>query len=581
MKNFSDELIEEIKLNNDILDVVSDYVKLTRKGKDYFGLCPFHQEKTASFSVVPGKGIYYCFGCHSGGSVIQFIMNIENLNYIEALEHLAKKAGISIPQELDAKYSETNRKKEILLGINKIAAHYYFDRLKTNKEAMGYLSARKIKSEAITRFGLGYADDRRDGIFELLKKEGFGIEEINESGLVTRNDNGSYTDKFRNRIIFPIFDVYGNVLAFGGRVLDSSQPKYLNSPETVVYKKGKHLYGLNFAKKTQRDFFIIVEGYVDVVVMYQEGYDCVTASLGTALTTDQARLINRYNKKIILAYDSDDAGKAASLRALDIFSKLGAEPAIIVLPDSKDPDEYIKKHGTRKFQELVSSSKTPVEFKVDLIKDKYSSDTTQDKTELFRELIKVLSEIDDMTQVDMYAAKYSKELHITKDAIINDVNRRKGGSEDKSFISVKKEKDSVDLEKRNEYELLILLLYFNHKTSKDKIEEYFSASNDTDPVIRRVYELIFSSSRDIMFADILEQLDGKYISSVIKMNEKVENIDNKEKAFNDFVIQLLKIKLEAIRKRIRENGNILSKENKEIMVECEECRKKIEKLKEE
>ena len=285
--------------------------------------------------------------------------------------------------------------------------------------------------------------------------------------------------------------------------------------------------------------------------MYQEGYDCFAASLGTALTIEQARLINRYDKKIILSFDNDDAGKTATLRALDIFAKLGTEPSVIMIPDGKDPDGYIKKYGSKKFQELVDNAYTPVEYKIGLIRNRYSSENTQDRVKLFRELIKILAEIDDMTQIDMYASKYARELNITKDAILNDVNRKRGNREDTGTGKSNKELENSDLDKKNEYEMMMLLLYFNHKTAKDKIKKYFEGIEDTDSRIYRMYDLIFNSAKDVMFSDILEITEKGNIAAVIKMNEKIENIDNKEKAFEDFMKRLNDIKLEAFRSRIK------------------------------
>ena len=554
MKKFTDELIEEIKLNNDVLDVVSEYVKLIRKGKDYFGLCPFHSEKTPSFSVVPNKDIYYCFGCHSGGSVIQFIMNIENLKYYEAIEFLAKKANITIPEDIDPRYTVSNRKKEVIRGINKKSAQFYFENLKKHKNAREYLLKREIGQESIVKFGIGYADDKWDSLFEYLIKEGYTEEDIREAGLISKNKVGGYYDKFRDRIIFPIFDVYDNVIAFGGRVINEGNPKYLNSPETLVYKKGKHLYGLNFSKKTQSDLLIVVEGYMDVVTLYQQGLDFFVASLGTALTIDQARLINRYDKKIILAYDSDSAGENASLRALDVFLKLGVEPSVIVMKDAKDPDEFVKKFGIKKFEEVLRSALTPIEYKVLLLKKKYSTDNTQERVELFRSLISILSEIDDMTLIDMYASKYSIELNISKDAIINDVNRKKRTIKNDLTDNMNKIISTQNFDKLNQYEMLLLLFYFNHKMGKEKIEEYFNNTEMSDDVINKIFVLLFRKKSDTTLADILECTDKEYITTVIKLNEMVENVDKKEKALEDFFKKIQYYQLENTRTDLNSIG---------------------------
>ena len=554
MKTFSDEIIEEIKLNNDILDVVSEYVKMSKKGKDYFGLCPFHSEKTASFSVVPGKGIFYCFGCSAGGSVIQFIMKTESLSYFEALEFLAVKAGIKLPEETDPEYAKKAKTKEQILDINKKAAQFYFDSLKESKKAKEYLTKRKIKNEVVIKYGIGYAGDDWRMLSDHLKREGFSEDDMLRAGLSSRNKNGEIYDKFRNRIMFPIFDVYGNVIAFGGRVIDDSQPKYLNSQESAVYSKGKHLYGLNFAKKTSNDFFILVEGYMDVVVMCQEGIDSFIASLGTALTLQQARLAARYDKKIIIAYDNDEAGKNATLRAIETFSGIGTEPLILMLEGAKDPDEYVRKNGIEDFKRKLQKALTAVEFKVILLKEKYSQESTQDRVNLLKGLTEILSQIEDMTTVDLYAARYSNELKISKDAIMNDLTRNRTGKTENATDKRQKQKDEQKIGRIGKYELLLLLYFFNFKTGKEQIIRYFENDEVSSEKIKNAALKLIDSKKDIIFSDILDCFDEKYVAALIKLNELVENIENKDKALKEFFEHINSLKLERSRALLKDKG---------------------------
>jgi DNA primase len=339
---YPEPIIEEIITKNDIVETISGYVKLDRKGKDYFGLCPFHKEKTPSFSVVPAKQIYYCFGCNKGGNVINFIKDIENLEYGEAVRLLADKAGITIPEKNSYVDEASLRKEKRTYEMNSIAANFYYDCIKSDSDhiALDYLKERKVEAKTITNFGIGYAPDAWNKLTDHLKKNGFTEKEIIEAGLASKS-KGGVIDKFRNRVMFPIIDTRGRVIGFGGRALKDDDVKYMNSPETCVYKKNKSLFGINIAKNTAEHFSIVVEGYMDCITLHQAGFTNTIASLGTALTDSQAKMIKRMFGQVIIAYDNDAAGQNASLRGLDILANMGCVVKVLVIPS-------VDRHGDKK-----------------------------------------------------------------------------------------------------------------------------------------------------------------------------------------------------------------------------------------
>ena len=345
---YSDDIIEEVRMKNDIVDVVSQYVKLNKRGSTYFGLCPFHNEKTASFSVSPSKQMYYCFGCGAGGNVFTFLMEYENLTFVEALERLAEQAGMELPEKGN---SENDRKRrdlrDSILEVNKLAANYYFACLKSEQGKIGYeyLTKRELKPETIVRFGLGFAGKGGSPLYQYVKSKGYPDSVLKETGLFTYDEKRGVYDKFWNRVIFPIMDVNNRVIGFGGRVMGDGKPKYLNSPETKIFDKSRNLYGLNVARTTRKNYLILCEGYMDVIAMHQAGFTNAVASLGTALTSGHASLVKRYTKEVLLLYDSDGAGIRAALRAIPILREAGVTSRVVSLKPWKDPDEFIKNEG--------------------------------------------------------------------------------------------------------------------------------------------------------------------------------------------------------------------------------------------
>ena len=367
---YPDELVEEIRIKNDIVDIVSGYVKLQKKGASYFGLCPFHNEKSPSFSVSPGKQMYYCFGCGAGGNVFSFLMNYENFTFQEALKALADRAGVDLPQmEYSAQAKQEANKKAILLEINKEAAKYFYYQLRAKQGEIGYryFTGRKLSEETLQKFGLGFANKTSNDLVQYLRGKGYRDEQIIQAGLATADERYGVHDKFWNRVIFPIMDVNHRAIGFGGRVMGEGNPKYLNSPETPVFDKSRNLYGLNFARTARKNNIILCEGYMDVIALHQAGFGQAVASLGTAFTGGQASLLRRYTKEVLLAYDSDGAGTNAALRAIGILRESGLTGKIIDLKPYKDPDEFIQNLGAEKFQERINGAENSFLFEIRIL----------------------------------------------------------------------------------------------------------------------------------------------------------------------------------------------------------------------
>ena len=397
MVRYSEELIEEIKNSNDIVDVISQYVNLKRSGRNFFGLCPFHKEKSPSFSVSPDKQIFHCFGCGAGGNVIHFISKIENADFKEAIGILANRAGIELPTLNNYEDNKTALLKSKVYEINQIAAEFYHQNLykPTSKIGQEYIKKRKLDNRTLKSFLIGYSGNF-DELYRILKQKGFTEEEILASSLVNKKDDGKYIDRFRKRVMFPIQDTRNKVIAFGGRVTDDSKPKYINSPENIVYSKGRHLFGLNVAKRGELKNIIIVEGYMDAISLYQRGITNVVASLGTALTEAQGRLLRRYSERVTIGYDSDGAGQAATLRGLEILQNIGCDVRILQISGAKDPDEYVIKYGPERFLKCVEQAISLVEFKVKMLKQSLNLDNINDNypQESYKKIKSVISEND-------------------------------------------------------------------------------------------------------------------------------------------------------------------------------------------
>ena len=594
MVRYSDELIEEIRTNNDIVDVISKYVTLKRSGRNFFGLCPFHKEKSPSFAVSPDKQIFHCFGCGAGGNVIHFISKIEGLDFKDTLELLANRANIELPTLESSEDDKTARLKSKVYEINKIAAEFYHENLykPTSKMAQEYIKKRKLDNRTLKAFLIGYAGNFNE-LYLLLKQKGFTEEEMLASSLVKRTDNGGYMDSFRKRLMFPIQDVRERVIAFGGRVLDDSKPKYINSPENIVYSKGRNLFGLNVAKKHDTKRIIIVEGYMDAISLYQRGITNVVASLGTAMTESQGRLLRRHSEQVILGYDADGAGQAAILRGMQILQNLGCDIRVLQIEGAKDPDEYVLKYGPERFQRCVDNSISLVEFKVKVLLKELNIENTNDKIKFLNEIAKILSKITNQIEREIYVDKIAREYKISKEAIYAEINKliykdNQGSKKlEKKVITMElKEESKTNISESTlkKEKLVIYLLINEYSKSYEKIAKLITLNDIQDEtnrqILKKMYEEfqkgnintnqivdwfqdenIISRITEIMAEDFEITDVNKAIDDLINVYEKqklvnrrneilkqldteknVENMKELEKELNDIILKLAKIK---------------------------------------
>ena len=423
---FPPAFLDELTARNPIEDVVGQYVSLKRSGSNMFGLCPFHGEKTASFSVAPDKGIYYCFGCHKGGSVINFQMEIEGLSYPDAVRALAKRAGMEVPD--DEQYQSRYRQQERLWALHKEAARFFHSQLyaPAGAEALQYAYNRGMPKSVLTRFGIGYAPDSWDALVNTLRRKGYTDQELRDSGLVTvSRKNGNLFDRFRDRLMFPIIDVRGNVIGFGGRIMKDQKDaaKYLNSPETMIFNKRKNLFALNLAKKSKLGYLILVEGYMDAIALHQYGFDCAVASLGTALTEDGAALLSKYTDQVVLIYDGDTAGQNATKRAIPILEKAGLQVKVLQMRDAKDPDEFLKKFGADRFKLLLEESSNRVEYQLNAIYKKYDLRDDDQKVKYLQESAELICTLGSSVQREVYSGRVAETAKISPEAMKLEVER--------------------------------------------------------------------------------------------------------------------------------------------------------------
>lgn len=457
MVRYSDELIEEIRSRNDIVDIVSQYVVLKRSGRNFMGLCPFHHEKSPSFCVSPDKQIFHCFGCGVGGNSIHFTMKMENLDFKDALEVLANRAGIELPKT-GSEYDDKKAKlRARVFEINEMAANFYHENLylPTSKIAQEYIKKRKMDNKTLKKFMIGYSGNFNE-LYQTLNKAGFTEEEILASSLVNKTDDGKFIDRFRKRLMFPIQDIRGKFIAFGGRVLDDSKPKYVNSPENIVYSKGRNLFALNVAKKTASKKLLIVEGYMDAISLHQRGIDYAVASLGTALTEAQGRLLRRTSEKVIIGYDADGAGQAATLRGLEILQNLGCDIRILQITGAKDPDEYIVKYGPERFEKCVEEAISFVEFRVKLLKQELNLDQTNDKIKFLKETSKILARVENDIEKDIYIDQIANTYQVSRDALYAEIQKLKNPKNNPVKKVLDKPEEKQKAEKKQEYDPKIL-----------------------------------------------------------------------------------------------------------------------------
>ncbi len=556
MVRYSEELIEEIKNSNDIVDVISQYVNLKRSGRNFFGLCPFHKEKSPSFSVSPDKQIFHCFGCGAGGNVIHFISKIENADFKEAIGILANRAGIELPTLNNYEDNKTALLKSKVYEINQIAAEFYHQNLykPTSKIGQEYIKKRKLDNRTLKSFLIGYSGNF-DELYRILKQKGFTEEEILASSLVNKTDDGKYIDRFRKRVMFPIQDTRNKVIAFGGRVTDDSKPKYINSPENIVYSKARHLFGLNVAKRGELKNIIIVEGYMDAISLYQRGITNVVASLGTALTEAQGRLLRRYSERVTIGYDSDGAGQAATLRGLEILQNIGCDVRILQISGAKDPDEYVIKYGPERFLKCVEQAISLVEFKVKMLKQSLNLDNINDKIKFLNQVAKILSNVTNSIERELYVEKIANEYNVSKEAIYGEVNKliyaKNTGEKtlEKPIVKkeIKKEKQEIDSSTTKRENLIIYLLINYPQESYKKIKSVISENDmkleENQKILKKMYEEIEKGNINIDILNyfeeqnIIDHISGimSYDFEISDLNKCIEDVVNtyeKDKLIN-------------------------------------------------
>lgn len=547
---YSDDVIEEVRTKNDIVDVVSQYVKLTRKGSSYFGLCPFHNEKTPSFSVTPAKQMYYCFGCGAGGNVFNFVMEYENYTFGEALSYLAQRAGVELPKiEYSREAKEKAERKALLLEINKKAAQYFYYQLRREggKSAYQYLTGRGLSEETIKKFGLGYSDKYSDDLYKYMKAKGYSDELLRESGLFNADERRGMYDKFWNRVIFPIMDVNNRVIGFGGRVMGDGKPKYLNSPETKIFDKSRNLYGLNVARTTRKNYLILCEGYMDVISMHQAGFNNAVASLGTALTSLQAGLMKRYTDEVLVIYDSDEAGVKAALRAIPMLKGVGLTTRVVNLRPYKDPDEFIQHEGCEAFEKRLEEAENSVLYEIRMKERDFDLADPQGKSDFLHEAVRRLVAIEDEIERNSYleavAGKYGIAVEVLRKQVGQMALSGAGRTErvkPRNTAANKKEKEG-GVEKAQK---LMLTWMTSYPALIGKLEKYITPEDFTTPLYRQIAEMIVLQYHEggVNPAKLLNQFvdseEQKEVAGLFNARIPLETEEEKRRALHDVICNM-------------------------------------------
>ncbi len=568
---YPEELIEEVRTKNDIVDVISGYVRIQKKGSNYFGLCPFHNERSPSFSVSPSKQIYYCFGCGAGGNVITFLMEYENATFQEAVKQLADKAGIDLPE---MEYNEEARQKESrrsrLLEINKEAARYYYYMLRNPRGRVGlqYLSGRQLTEETMKKFGLGYADGAGSDLTAYLRSKGYADELLQESGLIAFDERRGIHDKFWNRVMFPIQDGNHRVIGFGGRVMGDAKPKYLNSPETMIFDKSRNLYGLNFARSSRKGNIILCEGYMDVIAMHQAGFTQAVASLGTAFTTGQASLLRRYTEDVLLAYDSDGAGVNAAMRAIGILKESGLRGRVIDMKPYKDPDEFMKNLGAAAFQERIEQAQNSFFFELSVLERDYQMEDPESRTAFHREIAKKLCGFEEEVERENYIESVAQKYHIgfenlrklvssyaAKTGLVQPVARPK---------STGARRNTPEENTKKSQRLLLTWITEEPKVYQ-KLKPYIAVEDFTDPLYREVAGRLFADLDKGIYqpAAIIsafeEEQDQRTVAEIFNTQlAEITTPKEREKAFNDILYAVKKNSFEYYSGRMGTDMNAIN-----------------------
>lgn len=574
---YPDEVIEEVRSSNNIVDVIGSYVRLQKKGSSYFGLCPFHNEKSPSFSVSPNKQMYYCFGCGAGGNVFTFIMEYENQTFPEAMKVLADRAGIALPEaELTEEQKRERNKRQLLLEINKTAANYFYYQLNNEQgqQAREYLENRKLSKETQIHFGLGYASKYSNDLYLYLKKKGYSDQILKETGLLTYDEKHGAHDKFWNRVMFPIMDVNNKVIGFGGRVMGDGTPKYLNSPETMLFDKSRNLYGLNYARTSRKSYMIICEGYMDVIAMHQAGFTNAVASLGTAFTMQHSVLLKRYTQEVRLAYDSDGAGQKAALRAIPILKSAGINVRVIHMNPYKDPDEFIKNLGTEAFQERIDAAESSFMFEISVLEKNYKQSDPEGRASFMkamaRRLLQFPQELERNIYIDAIAGRYgiaSEELK----RMVNSFGASMSREQVEEAIYQQQEQEEMPVKKRAEKEnsvltaqKLFLTWLIEDPSLYDKIKDYIDEDDFEDPLYHKAATLVFEELKvtgQVTPARILNQFEDveEQKTAASLFNTKLKTDDDpaiREKALNETVKRIKKNSLELKSRSVREISDL-------------------------
>lgn len=548
---YSEDIVEEVRMKNDIVDVISGYVRLQKKGSSYFGLCPFHNEKSPSFSVSRSKQMYYCFGCGAGGNVFTFIMEYENFTFVEALKFLADRAGVELPEvEYSKEAKEKADLKALLLEINKIAAQYFYVQLKSErgKAAESYLKNRGLTDELIQGFGLGYSNKYSDDLFVFLKKRGYSEDMIRQAGLINTSEKSGVYDKFWNRVMFPIMDVNNRVIGFGGRVMGDGKPKYLNSPETLIFDKSRNLYGLNRARTSRKPYFLLCEGYMDVISLHQAGFTNAVASLGTSLTSGHASLMKRYVQEVYLTYDSDEAGTKAALRAVPILKEAGIAARVIRMDPYKDPDEFIKNLGAEEFEKRIEDARNGFMFSLEILSKNYNMGSPEGKTAFFNEAAKKLIEFEDELERNNYIEAVSKVYKVSEESLKKLV--AKTAVMQGLAKPVERPKAPPGSQKQQEngicrsQKLLVTWMLENRKLFSI-IKEYIEPEDFTEPLYRKVAGLIYEQydSGEVNPAKIINHFttEEEHREAASLFHEKIKNtstLKEQEEAIKETILRV-------------------------------------------
>ena len=581
MERYNDEILDEIRSRNDIVSTISQYMTLKRKGRNYFGLCPFHNEKSPSFSVSPDKQIFHCFGCGVGGDVINFVKKIENIGFLDSVRLLAEKSGIQLPNDISKAEEENIKLKNRVYKINELAAKFYHENLykPTSKIAQDYIKKRKLNNATLKSFLMGYASNSSNELLRYLKEQGFTEEELLASCLIGKSDRGYY-DKFRNRLMIPIRDERGRFIAFGGRVLDDSKPKYINSPENIVYSKGRNLFGLNVAREGVHGplkRLLIVEGYMDAISLYQRGITNVVASLGTALTDSQGRLLRRNTEQVILGYDADGAGQQAIIRGMEILKSMDIDIRILQISGAKDPDEYVLKFGPEKMVKAMDEAISAIEFKIKVLRANLDLNNVNDKVKFLTEIAKILSNVDNNIEREVYIDRISKVYEISKNAIVSEVDkllyRSLAGVTkfEKSNIVLKDTQDSkIDVATRKREGMVVYLLVDYTKLSFDRIKSVVDLdlikSEKNKKIIGILYERIDLNNLPENIISLFEDEDDiNYVSGILSYDFEISDVN---KAIEDIEKAYYKEKLISLRNelilKLENNNNAEEADKKEI-----------------